>query len=169
MIIGVGTESDPRTYKLYTRANNFIENERPPEKTIDRLQEGHRLATSGRNSVTLRSLTALYNCMGLVFATRRTWISCDEHTIERFREDDDLRELSGGLAAAWQGDIVVYYRDGCPMHIGVIARIKKNLLGSFDVLVLSKWGDAGEYLHNIDDVPDAYGRDKRILSDRKNV
>ncbi|HET9392192.1 MAG TPA: hypothetical protein VFO29_01530 [Candidatus Rubrimentiphilum sp.] len=103
--------------------------------------------------------------MGVAFASRRTTIDC--RFLGRFGKDDCLRELGGGLAEAVTGDLVVYYRDGNPQHVGVITQIGKNEFGGFDVLVLSKWGEGGEYIHKIDDVPEIYGRDKRFITDRK--
>jgi hypothetical protein len=97
--------------------------------------------------------SALYNCMGLVFASRRTTIS-----IERVREI--LLHDRYSKRNFWEpqvGDVVVYTNDDEdePVHVGFIYE-KRIIVDQNDdgITVLSKWGDKGEYLHRLNDFPE---------------
>ena len=84
---------------------------------------------------------------------------------------DGYRRLAGEVEVEF-GDLVVYEDDdGEVTHVGIV--IGKNVLtpgSSRDVLrVLSKWGGDGEYLHDLSDVPQVYGRAAAFWTDRRNV
>ncbi|MBI5949412.1 MAG: hypothetical protein HY875_14835 [Chloroflexi bacterium] len=102
-----------------------------------------------------------YNCAGLVFAARRGWLTEDQQSeqkegaadfgrvVLRILEADGLRRRGGGEPVR-EGDIVLYAHEGTIEHVGcVISRLDPVFRKP---MVLSKWGDAGEYLHDIDNV-----------------
>ncbi|MEW5988522.1 MAG: hypothetical protein AB1791_17985 [Chloroflexota bacterium] len=67
------------------------------------------------------------------------------------------------------GDIVVYRAgDGDASHVGIIIHIEP-VIGRTpgDVYVLSKWGQEGEYIHLLDEVPSLLGKPAEFWSDRK--
>jgi hypothetical protein len=70
----------------------------------------------------------------------------------------------------WVGDIVVYEKDGEITHVGQVVEIRPNLeAGRRDPIVLSKWGQYGEYLHDLKDVPLMLGRPKAFWTERREV
>ena len=98
-----------------------------------------------------RSMSSLYNCMGMVFASRRTCIE-PEH-LPMILNDDEYRRVAnkGDLQ---RGDIVVYRDDdGEVSHVGIVADVTTDpAKATWDVLVLSQWGRHGEYFHLDEDV-----------------
>lgn len=91
------------------------------------------------------SPTRKYNCHGLTFGSRRTWIETGE--IRKILEQDEYAEVP--RADVLPGDVVVYYVDGDPEHSGVVVS-KGDMAGP---LILSKWGFCHEIVHRIFDCP----------------
>lgn len=112
----------------------------------------------------LRSITAVYNCLGLPFAARRTCIEPD-HT-QMILTEDGYTKLPGADHAQI-GDIVVYRHDSEDAHVGVLIRIEDPLLMHRKLFVLSKWGAFGEYTHPIDAVPPLFGQPHEFWTDRR--
>jgi hypothetical protein len=131
-----------------------------PERSREELDDIRSLFCKEHPDAMLRSSTSTYNCMGLVFAARRTHIDVD--LVEHFLVDDDWRKLEekGDLRP---GDLVLYLRNGEPAHVGIVWNIA--VLG--EIMVLSKWGDAGEYFHELNDVPAYCGVASEYYTDRR--
>ena len=99
--------------------------------------------------------SALYNCGGLVFGSRRVWI-----------EPDHFRQIladDGYVTATLPfqpGDIVLYEFSEEIAHVGFVHCVSPVILPGQnpEVWVRSKWGPAGEYVHEIKDVPVLFGR-----------
>ena len=89
----------------------------------------------------------LYNCAGLVWASRRTGISLNEDRV-RILTDDGYRPISDPCL-----DDLVLYRDsedGTFLHVARIVGFEKGISdkSSKIPIVLSKWGhDLGECVH----------------------
>lgn len=151
-LIGVTGESDPNRIPLVTCAGWSIPNSRRP---LPRDPESQRAAakmhTTAHESIWVRSLSADYNCVGLVFASRRTVIDVD-HVSRILREDG---YVAVDLPNVVQGDIVTYQdKRGTFAHVGVVFECTRDLVNaSFRFRILSQWGFDGEYLHDVDDVP----------------
>jgi hypothetical protein len=131
------------------------------------LQAAIELAKEICPDAIFRSITNLYNCMGLVVASRRVWVD-PEHAI-KILTDDGYREL-GGPDEADCGDIVIYHNDQAePIHIAIVAW--KNLLLAGEqrdpLTVLSKWGGDGEYFHEVSKVPGYLGQPAQYWTDRR--
>lgn len=115
----------------------------------------------------LRSITGTYNCIGMVVASRRTWVD-PEYLLQILREDG-YRQLTSEAEAGY-GDVVVY-RDAANevCHAGIV--IRKQLYDPATpkdtLVVLSKWGAEGEYEHDASDVPPLCGRPAKYWTDRK--
>lgn len=168
-IIGRGTERDRASLNLYTTGNRTrIENERPDqERATEALRAARRYAFETSPTATCRSLTAMYNCVGLVFASRRTVVDC-EH-LEVILRDDGYRPIPREKVI--EGDIVVYHRDNQPQHVGIISRLEdmsplrnRSLI---QVWVQSQWGEDGEYIHKMEEVPPIYGMVTRFWTERR--
>ena len=83
-------------------------------------------------------------------------------------EDDGYRQL-GQDEQAEIGDIAVYVDSGENVsHVGIIALIRTDLeRADFELIVLSQWGQDGEYIHRVDDVSHLLGTFSRIYTDRR--
>jgi hypothetical protein len=98
--------------------------------------------------------TGIYNCAGLVWASRRTAIYHDEEWDQVLREDEytelgDVRDVS-------IGDIAVYTSEGAGyLHVGVVFGTEVVFRqGQRVPRILSKWDDmSGEYFHLAPNIP----------------
>ena len=100
----------------------------------------------------LRSLDSTYNCVGLIFASRRTNVETDE--LSWIMSDDGYKEVSEDQVVV--GDLVVYRHDkGKPAnHVGIIVEIMPKIAtAQRKYRILSQWGSNGEYLHEAAEVP----------------
>lgn len=112
----------------------------------------------------LRSRSSEYNCVGLVFASRRTWVDTDE--VARILVEDGYTRIP--LFEAEPGDVVVY-RDshGELVHVAVLHSREPNLERATVALnVLSQWGSDGEYFHEAGDVFERLGQPTEAWTDR---
>jgi len=167
MIIGQGGTTDKAYLPLATREKNPIPNEQRRELSPARLKTIDELWKRERPDAILRSSTAVYNCMGLVFASRRTWV--DTSYLEMIFDDDKYTQVEGKDKAKL-GDVVVYrsHEDSSVCHIGIVMKIEPSVAtASFNITVMSKWGAAGEYIHYIEDVPHLLGRPTELWTDRR--
>ena len=102
----------------------------------------------------------VYNCFGLVWASRRTSIY-EQVELDKIVDDDGYIRYDN-YASAQIGDLVVFLdidnKDGF-LHVGLIVEIRQLDVGHSTTSsgvpwVLSKWDDSsGEVLHPIEDVP----------------
>lgn len=156
-----------RQLALHTRKGWQIPNETRYERPPIAMQAAVQNLRSIFPQIRPRSLSSVYDCTGLVFASRRTTVSTDN--IHRILSDDDYKRLSD-LPDLEEGDLVLYGRgDGSSIsHAGIIwSKRAKPRDATFDIMVLSQWGADGEYIHPIDQVPSAYGRPVEYWTDRR--
>ena len=155
----------PPELALATRKERQIPNEKRTQRAPATMQAAIGIMKIGRPSVQPRSSSSVYNCMGMVFASRRTCIDPQYlHTIlvdDEYEPVPDQKDLQ-------QGDIVVYrdlQRTIC--HVGIVVEVKPDLRrGSWDVTVLSQWGADGEYFHLLDEVHPSLGEPTEFWTDR---
>ncbi len=116
-------------------------------------------------SISVRSLDSSYNCMGMIFAARRTVLDTD--VLHYIIDDDGYSDLASpdNLGV---GDIVLYAADEELTHVAMV--VKVGLAATQDRapdhLLLSQWGFDGEYFHSLHDIPSLYGAPVRYLTDR---
>ena len=104
----------------------------------------------------IRSIQSGYNCMGLVFAARRTAIDADYFSL--IAQDDDLRPVPWETARA--GDVGVYWSGSSVIHVAMCLG-RETVLGADKALwLLSKFGRGPEYEHLHVDVPKALRYDR---------
>lgn len=164
LVIGGGSEADKNSIPLATRAGKRINNERRLERSPAAMREAARLWTTEIPSARVRSLSARYNCMGMVFAARRVWVDISE--VSRILAEDGYSRL-GGIRDLQIGDIVVYARASVFAHVGVVVRVEPLAEGGRALItVLSQWGADGEYLHPLTDVPLLCGVPVEFWTDR---
>lgn len=149
---------------LATKANRPLTNITKLERAPESLAEGTRAIEGVYKTAVRRCLGATYNCLGLVFSGRRTWVE-PEHW-EQIRREDKYRPVS--LNAVVPGDIVIYKNEYHEMsHVGIVVCIKPLIKeGTFEITVLSKWGQHGEYFHRVDDVSPALGTPVEYWTER---
>jgi hypothetical protein len=110
-----------------------------------------------------RPATGHYNCHGLVFANRRGAIYSPEDVVHLIG-DDGYRKVESNEQVRL-GDLAVYYDGEQIDHTGIVIELRPVGGGGVTIpWVLSKWGPAGEYIHNIHVSP--YGSDVRYFTDR---
>jgi hypothetical protein len=138
---------------LETSKRNKIDNEQATELSALEKNYARKVAAEHPHATKRTNPSPLYNCHGLAFASRRTRIT-DAAALSTILADDQYEEVVS-VADILQGDLVVYYDEtGDPNHSGVVVEI----LGDVRVpRVCSKWGSAGEFVHNLMDCPSAYG------------
>ena len=158
---------NPNELLLETRKMNRIANNTAKEKPLVAREAAVDLMKRDHPNAVLRSITATYNCAGLVVACRRAHAKTEE--LKRILDDDGYTLLESHLRAK-PGDIVLYLYEGEVEHVGVVATVDPDVLNAdYKITVLSKWGDDGEYFHDIADVPEVYGRATEFWTDRKMV
>lgn len=107
-------------------------------------------------SVQLRTQpTGLFNCHGLSFASRRTCIS-DKSAISQIIKDDGYQQVAPHDVLP--GDVILYFVDGGAEHSGIVVQ---GGMAPGMMLVLSKWGTNGEFIHGAYNSP--YGTDVRFF------
>ena len=117
-----------------------------------------------------RDSNGLYNCAGLVWASRRTGISQNEEWL-KILADDGYRQTSHPIL-----DDLVLYRDSDDrsfLHVGRIVGIEPGVseLSPKIPIVLSKWGhDLGECVHFAHDhgIDNNYNVSLEYWTDRTN-
>ena len=113
------------------------------------------------------SLTSVYNCMGLVFSSRRTSIEIVH--LPWILKEDEYRQL-GSRDELRVGDVVVYGTSSALTHVGLVSELPLILAtNKREIVVLSKWGRDGEYLHDIDYVPEIYGKSLQLWTNRRRA
>jgi len=147
MIVGLGQKTDPNRIALQTARKWDIPNARrqprPPQAMMAAYRH-HR--NQGHLLLELRSLRSDYDCVGLVFGCRRTWIDIDH--IRQILDDDGYRMIE--LGHGERGDVVLYEDTSGPAHVGILWN--RHALSN-QWVVLSQWGSDGEYFHHINDTP----------------
>lgn len=166
-IVGAGSEQDRSSFPVYTRKESRIRNEKrnpfPPDKMQVHVEKMLDLA----GDASLRSAASTYNCLGMIFASRRTLVYVKELG-KIFREDD--YEKVRRLSDVQVGDVAVYTREGEPKHVGVVVDVDPSLLGGdSSIKIMSQWGRNGEYLHDVDDVPEGLGSVGSYYTDRRST
>lgn len=142
---------------LQTRNERQVENEinREPVRAGDRIQVNDFQAEY-RNAIHRPvDPSRKYNCHGLSFACRRTWIE-QAKEVAKIIQDDEYQTVPI-IDDVLPGDIAVYYRDGDAEHSGIVVRmdeISKHGFGKIRIpVILSKWGACHEVVHRVADCP----------------
>ena len=149
---------------LSTRKNTHIPNAPRMPKIPAIMQAAQAMVLGSHSSAKSRSLSSVYNCMGMIFAARRTWIETDH--LRAILEDDEYRPID--RYELQQGDIVVYKNNhNEDSHVAIVFEVKLKLVdATLEVVVLSQWGQDGEYLHKDDDVNPWLGTPTEYWTDR---
>ena len=166
-IIGEGGPNDRAALRLDTRQRNHIQNVQKLDRHPDALSAGVKIIEANYNGAKCVSATALYNCAGLVFGSRRTWIEVE--ISEWILREDNFERLQS--SADWDvGDVVVYRMGNAISHVARIRSIIRPIAwGEIQVIVVSAWGESGEYVHPWKVVSPLLGAPAEVWSQRKAV
>jgi len=149
-------------FPLHARSGWQIPTARPALEDIRVLQIRSQELHRWRPNAQLRAVSSFpYNCVGLIFASRRAWIEID-HIYDILREDG-YKQVR--LEDIMIGDVVLYknYR-GEPVHVALVVTVDRVF--GLNVKVLSKWGVDGEFIHFIEDVPPFLGTPSEVYTER---
>ena len=150
------TKDDPNRIELATRKGTPIPNtqieEYAPFRAKALIEDLHKQFSQ---IAELRSVSQIYNCVGLVFGVRRTFISDDD--VEWILDEDGYKRVPDAQVVI--GDVIAYRRisENKIIHVGVVVGTRFDASGLLSRLILSKWGhQGGEYLHLPTSVPPYY-------------
>ncbi len=164
-LIGPGGENDKNSIRLSTCRGNHIPNWQKRERALEAMEAARTVVTEGHAGRALRSLSSTYNCIGMVFANRRTCIEPEQ--VPMILEVDGFREVRRA-AHVVTGDVVVYEAEGEISQVAIVVSNEPGIRdGSSNIRVLSQWGFDGEYLHDYRDVHAALGNPVRFDTDRR--
>lgn len=165
-IVGEGGPRDVTSIPLATKKGTLIPNSRRWEKPPQALKVSEDQWRALCPPARLRSLSATYNCVGLVFASRRTWVETD--SLALILDEDGFHRVDEEKAVE-PGDVAVYRNSsGEITHLGVVLEKQPDVgSGRFRFKLLSKWGAGGEYIHYSHDVPEILGGLAEFVSERR--
>lgn len=94
--------------------------------------------------------TPLYNCHGMTFAARRTWVY-HTNAVRKILDDDNYCEVE--MENVLPGDIIIYFSEDDIDHSGVVVRrsSEDELLNV--PVICSKWGKYSEVIHRANNCP----------------
>jgi hypothetical protein len=141
---------------LQTRAKTPIRNVQdrilPPERVRAGI-DGAAKAFKGTSKI-VNGPSGYYNCMGLVFASRRTQIEDLDRIPEILREDGYVEVHAERDATV--GDVVVYSIEGRFTHVALVVESSSGPL--WVPRILSKHGWSVEVVHYVHEGPYSEGK-----------
>jgi hypothetical protein len=149
-----GEENDKASIRLATSKNGWIKNVRRLQRSPEAMKAAAEIHKGKFPAIKQRSSSSLYNCFGLVFASRRTCI-IDGNEVEKILSEDGYSAI--GRVDADIHDVVVFREKSSReiVHCGLVAEVKIGILdGSRKIMVVSQWGADGEYLHPVEGLPE---------------
>jgi hypothetical protein len=159
LIVGLGEANDPNRIALQTVQKWDIPNARKLPKSPAQMKSAYQIHKQGHLSLEVRSLRSEYNCVGLIFGSRRTVIDI-EH-VNKIFEHDGYKKID--FSKGEQGDIVLYEDTSGPVHVGVLWSHHPI---SQEWIVLSQWGSDGEYFHQINDTREDWRHKVTLWTER---
>ena len=140
------------TIRVETSKASSVDNWQGREISLFHLNWAKELPRQFPSSILRTKPSPFYNCHGMVFACRRTRIE-KMAAINLILKDDNYVEIP--MTNVLPGDIVIYYSEkGDPNHSGVVLEYNSSIIVP---IILSKWGNAGEWIHPLRDCPNLYG------------
>lgn len=122
------------------------------------------LEKKNKRIMSVRSVSPyMYNCVGMIFSSRRAWIEID-HLHDILCKDGYAKISKENLDV---GDVVVHTRVK-PEHVGLVTYVPRLESDDKRIRVLSKWGADGEIEHFIDVVPEGFGKPSEYWSEKSS-
>ena len=151
--------------RLSTKKGRHIPNTQMTQRPKVEMETAKDIVLTHHFSARPRSLSSEYNCMGMIFAARRTCIDPDH--LGMILADDGFRRIARDSDLDI-GDLVVYRDKNAEVsHVGIVSRIEPYRADNTrNVFVLSQWGRDGEYIHEVNDVGPFLGDPVEYWTDR---
>ena len=147
IIINPANQSAPQqSIALQTRKSTDIPNSQITNIAEKDIEQQMLKLKQKYLGVTLRpnTISGIYNCHGMTFASRRTGINTIQWNI--LKEDNYIIIKDSPILP---GDIVLYISESGEIeHSGMVLSVSDNKLLS-SIFVLSKWGDGSEVIHGL--------------------
>ncbi len=136
----------PKSIKLQTRLGSDIFNELGSPPSTFEINQARRLEQKYPNVTNRTQMIHEYNCHGMTFGSRRTWIF-EYQDLRTILEEDGYEEILD-FSNVLPGDVIIYEAsDGDFIHSGIVLEPPKKENLNIP-LVLSKWGKFREIIHN---------------------
>lgn len=149
-------EEPDKSIILQTRRGRNVANAIDPAPRYDQIQKYQRLL--GRHPFWVERLgpTGGYNCVGHVWASRRTGIY-DEPQLRVIFDDDGYRKVDHPNEPIHPGDMATYWEPGPPksfIHMGLIVELRQvqGLRMSIPWVLSKLDATSGEVLHGLTDI-----------------
>ena len=154
----IGQYDRPRiTLNLHTAERNDIDNEQFAFISSYELSQLSSFEHEYPLALFKGNPTAVYNCHGMTFASKRTGVF-EDREIEKILKDDKYIEIKDEKDVM-AGDIILYYNETGITHSGTVIQVHPgdhaNDLRS--IIVLSKWAKHKEVIHNANYSPYSQG------------
>ena len=153
-------------YPVYARSGWEIPQQHRrdlPKISLEQMRIKAREWRSWREKITVRSVSPYpYNCMGLIFASRRAFIDIDH--IYDILKADGYKKIA--LRDIVTGDVVLYRNYDEPSHVALVVSVVQ-FGQTINVKVISKWGLDPEFEHFMEDVPAQLGKPTEFYTERE--
>jgi succinate dehydrogenase flavin-adding protein (antitoxin of CptAB toxin-antitoxin module) len=163
LLFGASDADSSDEHPIYARSGWRIPQEKPDSLSIELMRIRAKERKSWRGRIILRSLSPYpYNCVGMIFASRRAWIEIDY--IYKIFLEDGYRQISRDDVK--QGDVILYKNyAGEPSHVALVVMVE-SIGQTRNIQVMSKWGPEAEYIHFMEDVPEWLGIPAEFYTER---
>ena len=163
---GIGGPKPTSAIPLLARSGKQIPNFRRIEWSPKRLADAKQVWMKKFPSIKHRSSSSTYNCLGMVFASRR--IGIGSQYLDWLLIEDGYR-LVPEDECPMRGDLIVYRVKNEPKHVGFVIDIQTDEEeADWETTILSKWGECGEFIHSPDTVPERYGKIIEYWTERRD-
>lgn len=151
-IITNPTSPRQNSIALQTKQGRDIENTQYFHISPYDLHESQKLIRDYNQARLRHDASATYNCHGLTFASRRTWINETLQIID-ILSDDNYVEIN--TKELLPGDIVIYYDSNYNeiYHSAIVIEEPTTINKLLVPLVYSKWGIGPEFIHSLYNSP----------------
>lgn len=126
--------------RLRTKVSNWIDRSSAHHGALQQVEDYKKKFRNGQHRPVGPCST--FNCHGLTFGARRTWIDGSEQ-IERILIEDDYKKIE--MREVAPGDIAIYRKDGLIEHSGIVVEKDNSPLAL--PKILSKWANLHEVVH----------------------
>lgn len=144
--------------RLETSTGRGLDNHQNAQITHQVVAWDRKMRKDYPNARPRTKVTVSYNCHGLTFASRRTWVYRNV-SIKFVLQDDKYDEITE-MQNVLPGDVAIYHSDSGDLnHSGIVVAAG---LPEVMPLICSKWANAGEFIHSLRECPSIYGPNVRF-------
>jgi len=135
---------------LDSAIGNHIQNRQVPTISFFERNFSDGLLKEYQNVTPRSPLCPVYNCHGLTFGSRRTWIDRSPEVFKILTEDS-YQDISDN--SIYEGDIIIYYGpDNDIEHSGIVVS-RPSSKNNHVPIIVSKWGKGQEMIHKFHECP----------------